>query len=120
MPKVILASLLLSISILSACTRSSGSSSENAGKAMAETACLLFDESVSMDDIGGLSDEIMVAYGFEDAEAIDIYLASVRGTEEINLVSEAARTHLEATCGDALEASGVSPADLAEAMVKSN
>ncbi len=118
MPKVILAFSLLSMTVLSACAGSSGGSSENAGKAMAEMACLLFDESVSLEDISSKSDDIIVAYGFADTKEMKFYVATVRGTEEINLVSEAARTHLEATCGDALEDSGVSAADLAEAMVR--
>ena len=118
MSKVLTLSLLLSMIVLSSCGGSAGGNiSENAGKAMAETACLLFDEEVSLGDMQSLTEDIMAEYGFEDAEAIDTYLATVRGTEEINLVSEAARTHLETTCGDALEASGVSAADLAEAMV---
>lgn len=118
MPKALFASLLVSTIIFTACSgASSGNKAQNAGYAMAETACLLFDEDVSFTDIESMTEEIMQKYGFESPEEIDTYLAEVRGTEEINEVSEAARTQLEATCPDALEATGVTAADLAEAMV---
>lgn len=84
---------------------------------MAETACLLFDENVALEDIEAQTGEIMNKYGYDTPEDIDTYLAEIRGTEDLNQVSEAARTHLEATCSEALTASGVTAADLAEAMV---
>ncbi len=84
---------------------------------MAETACLLFDQSVTMTDIESLTGDIMTKYGFNSPDEIDTYLAEVQGTEELNLVSAAARDQLEATCGDALTSNGVTAADLAEAMV---
>jgi hypothetical protein len=85
---------------------------------MAETACLLFDQTVAMEDIEAKTTEIMNAYGYEDPTEIDDYIAEIRGTEELNQVSEAARTRLEETCSTDLEAAGVSAADLAEAMVQ--
>lgn len=84
---------------------------------MAETACLLFDETVALENIESETGDIMNKYGYDNPEEIDTYLAEIRGTEELNQVSEAARTHLESTCSEALTASGVSAADLAEAMV---
>jgi len=117
MPKVFTAALLLSTIILASCGAASGNKAENAGKAMAETACLLFDQSVSMDDIEASTGDIMTTYGFTSPSEIDTYLASIQDTEEMNQVTEAARTQLEATCGDALSSNGVTAADLAEAMV---
>lgn len=116
MPKF-LSALLLSSLVLASCGGASGKQAENAGKAMAETACLLFDESVDFTDIESLTNDIMSKYGFSSPEEIDTYLAKVRGTKELNQVSEAARTQLEASCGDALTESSISAADLAESMV---
>jgi len=114
--KPLLASFLTGALFLTACG-GSGNKAEDTGKAMAETACLLFNEDVALEDIETMTADIMTKYGYNDPEEIDTYLAEVRGTEELNQVSEAARTHLEETCSDALTASGVSSADLAEAMV---
>ena len=112
----LLASFITGALFLSACG-GSGNQAENTGKAMAETACLLFDETVALENIETLTGDIMKKYGYNDPEEIDTYLAEVRGTEDLNKVSEAARTHLEATCAEALTTSGVNAADLAEAMV---
>lgn len=112
----LLASFLTGALFLTACG-GSGNQAENTGKAMAETACLLFDENVALEDIEAMTGDIMNKYGYDNPEEIDTYLAEVRGTEELNEVSEAARTHLEGTCAEALTASGVNAADLAEAMV---
>ncbi|MFA6024289.1 MAG: hypothetical protein WC777_03690 [Candidatus Gracilibacteria bacterium] len=115
--KPLLASFLTGALFLSACG-GTGSTAENTGKAMAETACLLFDESIAMEDLEENTKDIMKKYGYSDPKEIDTYLAEIQGTEELNLVSEAARTHLEATCAEGLSASGVSAAELAEAMVR--
>lgn len=118
MSRTVLSTLLTGALFLAACGGGSGNQAEDTGKAMAETACLLFDESVALEDIEAKTEEIMNTYGYDDPAEIDTYLAEIRGTEELNQVSEAARTHLEATCAEALTASGVSAADLAEAMVQ--
>jgi len=117
MPKQILAALLVLSSILTACGGASTNKAENAGMAMAETACLLFDESISLEDIPTMTTDIVEKYGFITSDNIDTYLAEIAGTEELNEVAVAVREHLEATCGDALEASGLSAADLSEAIV---
>ena len=114
--KPLLASFLTGALFLTACG-GSGNKAEDTGKAMAETACLLFDEAVALENIETMTGDIMTKYGYNDPEEIDDYIKAIRGTEELNEVSEAARTHLEATCAEALTASGVSAADLAEAMV---
>lgn len=113
----LLATFLTGALFLTACG-GSGDKAENTGKAMAETACLLFDESIALEDIESKTQEIMTKYGYAAPEEIDTYLAEIRGTEDLNIVSESARTQLEATCADALAASGVSAAELAEAMVQ--
>lgn len=113
----LLATFLTGTLFLTACG-ASGTSAENTGKAMAETACLLFDESVAIENIESETQSIMIKYGYANPEEIDTYLAEIRGTEELNIVSESARTQLEATCADALAASGVSAAELAEAMIQ--
>ena len=114
MSRNLLIGLLTGSLVLSAC--GTGNQAEDTGKAMAEAACLLFS-GTDVEDIEAKTDEIMEKYGYSDPKEIDTYLAEIRGTEDLNVVTETARTHLEATCGDDLEASGVSAADLAEAMV---
>lgn len=114
-----IAFLLLSTLVLSACG-SSGSQAENAGKAMAETACLLFDESVTFDQITEKTGLIMDNYGWDKPEDIDTYLASVQGTPELDTVKSIATTHMEENCGDAISTSGVSASDLAASMVTTN
>jgi hypothetical protein len=116
MSRTLLISLLTGSVLLSAC---GGNKAEDTGKAMAESACLLFGEVSKEDneDLKAKTYEIMEKYGYSDPKEIDTYLSEIRGTEDLNVVTETARTHLEATCGDDLEASGVSAADLAEAMV---
>lgn len=117
MPKAFSATLLLATIVLASCG-GTAPTPENAGKAMAETACLLFDPSFTADtDIGTATIEIMNKYGFSDTDVIDTYLTSVRGTEDENLVKEATRVQLEASCGQALTDSGMTAADLAEAML---
>ena len=118
MPKLFTSLALISAILLYACNSSSEKNAENAGKAMAETACLLFNETIELEEIEQMSEDIMREYGFSSSKEIDSYLASVRGTEELNKVSEAVRTHMESTCGQALAESDVSAADLAEAMVR--
>lgn len=118
MPKFLTPALFFFALVLSACNPASVSQAENAGKAMAETACLLFDENVALSDIESETKAIMSKYGFTSAEEIDTYLATIRESNEIDVVSEAARKQLESLCSDSLSASGVSTADLAEAMVR--
>ena len=107
--------LLLSTLALTAC--SSGTPAENAGKAMAETACLLFDDTVTYDQITEKTGEIMNDYGWEKPEDIDTYLSSVQGTPEADEVKKATADHLEATCGEAMAETGISPEELANSMV---
>lgn len=114
-----IAFLLLSTLVLSACG-STGSQAENAGKAMAETACLLFDESVTFDQITEKTGTIMNDYGWDKPEDIDTYLTSVQGTPELETVKTAATTQMETVCGDALSTAGVTASDLAESMVTQN
>ena len=103
--------------VLSACSGSQNLT-ENAGKAMAETACLLFDEETEFVAIAEETKAVMDKYGFENDATIEDYLDSIRGTEELNKVSVVLREHLERSCGSTLEANGISAADLAEAMVQ--
>ncbi|MFA5792646.1 MAG: hypothetical protein WC897_02115 [Candidatus Gracilibacteria bacterium] len=112
----LLSLIILSSLALIACG-GTNSQAENAGKAMAETACLLFDDATDMENIETLTTDIMVKYGWSTPADIDTYLAQIQGTEELNQVSVATRTHLEDTCGDSLTANGVTATDLAEAMV---
>ena len=84
---------------------------------MAETSCLIFDDSVPFEDIPNRSEEIITSYGWESSLAIDDYLESIAGTESLNDVSVLLRNYLEDECGDQLEAGGLSAAELAEAIV---
>ena len=105
---------LLSTLLLSACGKAS--QAENAGKAMAETACLLFNNSGDLSNLETESNTIMTKYGWKDPAEIDTYLNSVRNTAEFNEINVAARTHLEESCGDALAKAGVSAEELSSAM----
>jgi hypothetical protein len=113
MRKFITLTLFLAL-FLNAC--GTDSQAENAGKAMAETACLLFSSNGDLTNLEGETTSIMTKYGWATAADIDTYLTSVRGTEEFNEVTVAARSHLEESCGEALTASGVSAEELANAM----
>lgn len=117
MPKALLATLMVLASILAACNTSSGNQAENAGKALADAACLLFDESIEFAEIPDLSQEIIKKYDFSSSDEIDNYLEGVKGTEEMNEVMVAAREQLEAQCGSGLASSGLSAAELAESIV---
>lgn len=121
MARIAFPAFILGTLLLSACNVQ-GEPWENAGKAMAETACLLFDEEMDFTEIEKTIEEktkaVMKKYGFENPKEIDTYLAGVRGTEELNQVTETARTHLEKECGPALEDSGVTAAELAESMTE--
>lgn len=107
----------LSVLLLTAC--GSLSPAESAGKAMGETACLLFDDpsTTTSDELSQKTDDIMKKYGFEKASDIDAYLTAIQGTEELNTVKTTTRDTLTAECGDTLTEKEVDPADLAEAMV---
>lgn len=101
--------------LFAACTTNS-SLADDAGKALAETACLPFDSSVATEDILTKYDEKLAEFGF-DEDSLQEYLTSIEGTSELNEVSVVLRTHLQETCGDELEAYGTNAADLAETMV---
>jgi hypothetical protein len=108
--------LILSL-LLSACGASE-STAVNAGKAMGETACLLFDESVSFEEISEKTTTIMSSYGWKDPEEIDQYLASIQGNpEELEAVKTAAADELTKGCGESLSTSGMTALDLAESMI---
>lgn len=107
--------LFLSLLTITAC--SSGSPEENAGKAMAETACLLFDQSVSLDRVQSQSEKILNGYGFKTMDDVTAYINSIRGTTSENEVVIAVRDHLEKSCGDALDSANVNASDLAQSMV---
>jgi hypothetical protein len=110
-----LALVLTAAILLTAC--GTASMAENAGKAMAETACIIFEDPSKIDTMSEESDAIMKKYGFEQASDIDDYLLTIQGTEELNTVSATARDTLISTCGAALEEKGVDASDLATAMV---
>ena len=111
-----IATVLLATLLLSACS-GNGSQAENAGMAMAETACLIFDENVTFDQITGLTGDVMQKYGWEKPEDIDTYLTSIQGTPEMDLVKTSTIETLEEKCGAELAASGVAASDLADKMV---
>lgn len=110
---------LLSILVLAltACGGPKNVQADNAARAMAETSCLIFDDTVPFEEIPAKSEEIITGYGWEDSLAIDAYLEGIAGTEEQNEVSVLLRKYLEDNCGEQLEAGGLSAAELAEAIV---
>ena len=109
MKKIISLSFLALLS-LSAC---GASQAENAGKAMAEIACLMSNESADKE----AAEEVIKKYGFETAADIDTYLETIKGTEKVNTVVASARDTLTEVCGDWLEQKGVDPSVLSKAMV---
>ena len=91
---------------------------QNAANAMAETACLLFDDSATTkEEMASKTTEIMTKYGYGDASEIDTYLTTIQGTEELNTVTTTLRDALTANCGTTLDAKGVTADDLSKAMV---
>lgn len=85
---------------------------------MAETACLLFDESVSFDRITEETNNIMTSYGWKDPDEIDTYLNEIQSNpEEKEEVKTAIAEKLSSTCGDFLSTAGMTAADFAESMV---
>lgn len=116
MKRLFLATTIFSL-LLTSCGGPSNVQADNAAHAMAETSCLIFDESVPFEDIPNRSDEIILSYGWEDAMSIDTYLESIAGTEEQNEVAVLLRQYLDDVCGEQLEAGGLSAAELAEAIV---
>ncbi len=119
MSKRILFFLLASTLVFTACGSTNGRA-EKAGKALAETACFSFDsESSEEESTSSLADYAeMVAkdYGFKDSSDLQAFVDEIEGTEAMNKMALAAREHLEATCGDSLEALGISSADFAESL----
>jgi hypothetical protein len=111
-----LALALVSAVLLTACG-TAGTPAENAGMAMAETACLIFNDEVNMDSMSAESTTILSKYGFKEASEIDAYLATVQGTAELDTVVSTASKTLTEKCGENLTAKGVDPTELAQAMV---
>ncbi len=107
--------LFLSLIALSSC--STGSPEENAGKALAEKACLVFDQSISLEKVDSETTKILKEYGFDSMDEITVYIDSIRNTEAENQVIIELRDHLEKTCGDALDSANVDASDLAQSMV---
>lgn len=108
--KRLIATLIISAALFSACGTSS--QAEEAGAAMAEMSCMLF----SMEDIMSFDEadvnEALKNHGFENQEAMDEYIASIEGTTEMNEVAVSLRDNLTEMCGEELEALGVSPEDI--------
>ncbi len=115
--KALFAAISLSSVFLTACTQAVNVQAEKAARTMAEVSCLIFDDSVTFEEIPDQSNEIITKYGWENSIAIDDYLAEIKGSEEQNEVSVLLRQYLEETCGEQLEAGGLSAAELAEAIV---
>ncbi|MFT7184550.1 MAG: ABC-type Fe3+-hydroxamate transport system substrate-binding protein [Oceanicoccus sp.] len=116
MNRLFAATILFSV-FLTSCGGASNDQSENAARAMAETSCLIFDDSVPFEEIPAQSDAIITSYGWEDSLAIDVYLNESNGTEEQNEIAVLLRQYLEEACGEQLKAGGLSAAELAEAIV---
>lgn len=116
MKRLFAATALFSL-LLTACGGPSNVEADNAAHAMAETSCLIFDDTVPFEEIPSQSEAIITGYGWEDSVAIDVYLESINGTEVQNEVSVLLRQYLEEACGEQLEAGGLSAAELAEAIV---
>lgn len=112
-PKITLA--LTSLLLLTACGAST--TIEKAANAMAETACLHFNEGLSREELEAQSLAILEKYTYATAAEIDGYLLSIQGTEELNAIASTLRDALKSNCGGTLEAKGVAAEDLANAMV---
>jgi len=116
MKRLFLATTIFSL-LLTSCGGPSNPEADNAARAMAETSCLIFDETVPFEEIPDRSDQIILSYGWESSMSIDDYLESINGTEVQNEVAVLLRQYLDETCGEQLEAGGLSAAELAEAIV---
>jgi hypothetical protein len=113
----VLTFLVLGLTIVfSAC--STGNTTQKASKALAETSCLLFDESIEPTAIPDQTKEILEQYGFETNSDIDTYIESIAGTSEENQLIVMTREHLELSCKEALDAAGISAAELSQALVQ--
>lgn len=106
-------SLLLFSLTLSACSKDKA---VEAGKGRAEITCLLFDSSLSLEELEQKTEAISQDYGFETSDELYEYIDTIRGTEEFNRTVEAVRTQLEKSCGDALREAGVDPIELTESL----
>jgi len=118
MSKTITATFLTLTLILTSCSSISvDSKTKNAGKAIAETSCLLFRPDIEIDVVPAMTQEIIDIYGFENSAQIEDYLQEIDGTESQNEIAVVVRTHLEEICGDQIKAVGQNAADVAEAII---
>ena len=86
--------------------------------AMAETTCLLFDENFTCSELEDQVNEIMNAYGYEDSNAIDTYLAYIRDLDFFQDAEDTLSSKLENTCGTEISSAGSDVDSLAAAMLE--
>ena len=92
------------------------STAENAGAALADITCLGLDNPAALTDLA-VTDEIAQNHGFADGVALDEFMVTAQGTEDINQVAASLRTEIENTCPDEMAAVGITAADIAESIV---
>ena len=119
----ILAIAILAISLVLTSCGSINYRAENAGKALAEINCLAYSGDLTDMMMEAAMDtdptqEILTKHGFESHEELSAYMMEVAGTSEFNELAIAVRTNLAETCGEQLEALGMSPEDLYESIVQ--
>ena len=108
--------LFLVLATITACGPSTFRA-EQAGKALAETSCLIFTDPALLSLEESSISTIYMKYGFSDLTELDEYLESIEGTTEFNEVAVSVRTHLEETCGENLAALGIDPAEIYESII---
>ena len=84
---------------------------------MSKSFCLLFDEELSLEEIGDLNFEIVQDFGFESPASIDQYLAKIAGTEEETKVATALHDSLLENCSDELVSRELNPEDVVQAIL---
>ncbi len=114
MSKPIIASLILSTLLLAACQTGTEMRAKNAGKILAETACMGLSGSQSLIED---AEALLPKYGFSGNEEFEAYLEEIEGTEDANIMAVTIREHAQESCGDLIEELGLNPADLAETLM---
>ncbi|QQR55392.1 hypothetical protein IPG41_02450 [Candidatus Peregrinibacteria bacterium] len=109
--------LVLATLALTACS-SGQSKTDQAGIAMAQVSCLLFDESVTFDQITQKSDEFLKEQGWESLDDFDAYLSSIKGTADAQAIKTAALDSMSESCKEGIAEVGGTPEEFMDAMLE--
>lgn len=90
----------------------------NASEAMAQGACLLFDNSIDSEELVVQFEAVMTEHGYEDDSDIDVYFAAIQDFSFFDDMETQLTADLEATCSADLEAAELTAEALAASMVQ--